>query len=156
MSMTTTGKTVHIRTHMSYRMTLTTSTSTATLTMKVTCKTTAAWARGMCSYTTVGCSRPVLDLPCVRNGLLDRACKLVDSAGDCPPGAVPCGLILKGADDLLKGLPGGLDGWYQASACEGGRPLYRRRDSRAGGAPDEELCMERLKSLQHLLACSNT
>ena len=41
---------------------------------------------------------------------------------------------LEGADKLLKGVPGGLDGTYAVASCENGRPLYKRQGSAAGRA----------------------
>ena len=41
---------------------------------------------------------------------------------------------LEGADKLLKGTPGGLDGVYAVASCENGRPLYKRQGSAAGRA----------------------
>lgn len=49
-------------------------------------------------------------------------------------GTAPCDLKLEGADKLLKGLQGGLDGTYQVSSCQNGLPLYKRKDSK----PQEE------------------
>ena len=45
-----------------------------------------------------------------------------------------CDLKLEGADAVLKGLSGGLDGLYVVSSCESGLPLYKRKDSKAHGA----------------------
>lgn len=45
-----------------------------------------------------------------------------------------CDLKVEGADKVLKGLPGGIDGVYQVTSCESGRPLYTRTGKKAGGA----------------------
>lgn len=50
------------------------------------------------------------------------------------PGTRPCDVKLEGADKLLKGTPGGLDGVYAVASCENGRPLYKRQGSAAGRA----------------------
>ena len=47
---------------------------------------------------------------------------------------------LEGADKLLKGTPGGLDGVYAVASCENGRPLFKRQGSAAGRA-FPALCM---------------
>ena len=50
-------------------------------------------------------------------------------------GSVPaCDLKLDGADSVLKGMQGGLDGLYEVSSCESGLPTYKRKDSKPNGA----------------------
>jgi iron-regulated transporter 1 len=41
----------------------------------------------------------------------------------------PCNLKLEGADALLEGLSGGVDGKYEVWSCENGRPMYKRANS---------------------------
>ncbi len=60
-------------------------------------------------------------------------------AGACGAGAYAkmCDVQLQGADAHVRGLPGGLDGIYAVSTCEGGRPAFlRKRSPPGGGAPD--------------------
>jgi len=44
-------------------------------------------------------------------------------------GTKPCSLQVSGADKLLNGTSGGIDGIYEPKACENGRPLYLRLGS---------------------------
>ena len=48
---------------------------------------------------------------------------------------------LEGADKLLKGVAGGLDGVYAVASCENGRPLYKRQGSAPGRACPSAQCM---------------
>ena len=49
-------------------------------------------------------------------------------------GTVPaCDLKLEGADKVLKGMAGGLDGLYEVNSCESGLPTYKRKDSKPNG-----------------------
>ena len=44
-----------------------------------------------------------------------------------------CDLKLEGADSVLKGMQGGLDGLYEVASCESGLPTYKRKDSKPNG-----------------------
>ena len=46
-----------------------------------------------------------------------------------PTGTKPCNLRFSGADVLMNTINGGIDGIYEAKACENGRPLYMRQGS---------------------------
>lgn len=41
--------------------------------------------------------------------------------------------MVEGADKVLKGLAGGIDGVYRVSSCANGRPVYTRTGATAGG-----------------------
>lgn len=54
---------------------------------------------------------------------------------DRDAGTQPCNLKLEGADALLTGLSGGVDGKYEVWSCENGRPMYKRAASPKNGTP---------------------
>ena len=72
-------------------------------------------------------------------------------------GSVPaCDLKLEGADSVLKGMQGGLDGLYEVSSCESGLPTYKRKDSKPNGVQGWCSQVAALKECAHLrLQCVN-
>lgn len=68
----------------------------------------------------------------------DTGCFVTRSAmlswNGLPAGERPCDVVLAGADVLLQGLEGGLDGTYILQSCLDGHPLYVRLYSASHGA----------------------
>eukprot|EP00884_Botryococcus_braunii_P000617 jgi/Botrbrau1/10556/Bobra.0343s0005.1 len=59
-------------------------------------------------------------------------CRLGEDGKPVFNGTKPCDVKVEGADKVLKDLPGGIDGVYEVTTCENGRPMYSRKTKKAG------------------------
>eukprot|EP00884_Botryococcus_braunii_P016135 jgi/Botrbrau1/3204/Bobra.37_2s0034.1 len=59
-------------------------------------------------------------------------CRLGEDGKPVFSGTKPCDVKVEGADKVLKDLPGGIDGVYEVTTCENGRPMYSRKTMKAG------------------------